>query len=232
MLQVEPSFQLCPLSYPLTQSGNVCLSFKLSNPHASGIGLATGERLIDEFLDSRPLTSHLILIPTTRSQRKSRETIDSLRAHLHRAAQTSKGLQARAGADHDWRDAVKRVHVLSIQIDLCDLLSVYKAAEQLVSGTISVPPGGDPEEEAGLANVRIPRLDAVVFNAGFGGWSGLNWPRVFQMIFTQGIVQSVTWPTFKIADPGAAVKTKFLKEDQVFINHLYTLTKTRILFGS
>ncbi|CAM1506401.1 Fc.00g060420.m01.CDS01 [Cosmosporella sp. VM-42] len=87
----------------------------------SGIGLGIGERLIDEFLSTRSLTSHLILLPTTRSPSKSLQTISSLRAYAARAAQTSTSLHSRAGDLYNWQDTVRRIHVLSLQLDLCDL---------------------------------------------------------------------------------------------------------------
>ncbi|EEU41046.1 uncharacterized protein NECHADRAFT_91272 [Fusarium vanettenii 77-13-4] len=164
----------------------------------SGIGLSIGERLIDEFLSTRSLKSHLILIPTTRSKSKSLQTIRTLRSYAQRAAQTSTALRSRIGDSYRWEDTVARIHVLSLQLDLCDLRQVYTFAEELVHRPVSNPEGLEGEY---LRDVRIPRIDTAIFNAAYGGWSGVDWPMAIWVILTQGLVQSVTWPTFKKALP-------------------------------
>ncbi|KAL7925193.1 3-ketosteroid reductase [Trichoderma austrokoningii] len=170
----------------------------------SGIGLGTGQRLIDDFLATRPLTAHLILIPTTRSASKSLVAITALRAHAEHAAKTSTALRARYH-DHDaekgeynWRDAVRRIHVLSLTLDLCDLRGVHAFAETLCRGRVSNPEGLEGEY---LRNVRIPRLDTVIFNAAYGNWSGCNYPKAVWKILYEGLVQAVTYPTFKNSLP-------------------------------
>ncbi|KAH7027885.1 3-ketosteroid reductase [Microdochium trichocladiopsis] len=169
----------------------------------SGVGLGISQRLIDDFLSTKPLSSHLILLPTTRSARKSSETIYALREYLHGAATTSPKARAHAGINYDPEDAIGRVHILSVQVDLCDLHSIYTAADQLVYGTISDPTGVLPD-------VKIPKLDAALFNAGIGGWSGLNWFGLFGQILRRGIPQATTYPTFKLAYPTVMLDTKKL----------------------
>ncbi|KAH8776468.1 hypothetical protein F5883DRAFT_487796 [Diaporthe sp. PMI_573] len=151
-------------------------------------------RLIDEFLTTRSLTSHLVLIPTTRDARKSAETTALLRSHLHKAA-ASPSLRARGAVDT--ADTAARVHLLSLQLDLCDFNTVYGAASQLLSGTLPLEGYND--------GVRIPRLDAVILNAGIGGWTGVNWLKCVRNFLAVGWVQAVTWPTFKVATPGMTV---------------------------
>jgi len=172
----------------------------------SGIGLGIGERLIDEFLSTRPLTAHLILLPTTRSEAKSRQTIRALRAHAITAAKTSTTLRSRAAADDDdengyrWEDHAARVHVLSLQLDLCDVRAVYELADRVCTGTLSNPEGVEgPDAE--LRDVVVPRLDAVVCNAAYGGWSGLRYLYFLWTLLCDGFVQSVTWPKVKVAYP-------------------------------
>ncbi|POR33847.1 Vigilin 1 [Tolypocladium paradoxum] len=164
----------------------------------SGIGLGTAQRLIDDFLATRSLASHLVLLPTTRSNTKSLQAIREIRAYAVHAAQTSAGLRSRAGADYKWQDTVARIHVLSLPLDLCDLRAVRRFAGRLRRGTVSNPPGLEGEY---LVDVRVPRLDSVVFNAAYGGWAGCDYPRAVWSILTKGLVQSVTWPTFKNALP-------------------------------
>ncbi|TDZ59752.1 3-keto-steroid reductase [Colletotrichum trifolii] len=175
----------------------------------SGVGLGICQRLIDDFLATRPLSAHLILIPTTRSVRKSRETISTLRQHLSDTAATSRALRSRAGPDYDPEDTTSRIHLLSTQLDLCDLPSVYSCAANLLAGHITDPT--DPKSTP----YKIPRLDSVVFNAGFGGWTGLDWTGLFTSLFTKGLVSTVTWPCFKLARPGAVLNQRPVRSDLV-----------------
>lgn len=140
------------------------------------------------------MTSHLVLIPTTRDTRKSAETTALLRKHLHKIA-TSPRLRARGAVDP--AATASRVHILSLQLDLCDFTTVHAAASQLVSGTLPLD-GHD-------GGVRIPRLDAVIFNAGMGGWTGVHWFGAAHHFLTGGWIQATTWPTFKVAPAGETV---------------------------
>lgn len=99
------------------------------------------------------------------------------------------------------------MHILSPQLDLVDIKSVYGFAERLVRGTVSNPPDEDGMAD-NLTDVRVPRLDAVIFNAGFGGWDGLDWFGMARMCLFEGVVQAVTWPDFKVSSAGAVVKQK------------------------
>lgn len=159
--------------------------------------------MIDNFLASRSLSSHLILIPTTRTAKKSQDTVVALRNHCRKTAKTSKSLRSRAGPDYDPRDTTRRIHILSVQLDLCNLPSIQNAAQQLVNGTLSSPCDDGYFEP--LVDVEIPRLDALIFNAGIGGWTGLNWWLVIHHVLTEGVVQATTWPIFKAATAGCTV---------------------------
>ncbi|KAK4134853.1 3-keto steroid reductase-like protein [Trichocladium antarcticum] len=169
----------------------------------SGIGFGIGERLINEYLTTRSLSSHLVVIPTTRSVKKSQETIDALRKHTKEFAATSEALRARGGRSYDPKQTTRRVHILSVQLDLCSLPAIRRAADQLVSGTVGSP--SNDGDFASLVDVRIPRLDSVIFNAGMGGWYGLDWSKVFHNIFTKGLISATTWPTFKGAVGGRVI---------------------------
>lgn len=83
---------------------------------------------------------------------------------------------------------------------------MHAAASQLVGGTLAL--------EGHDGGVRIPRLDAVIFNAGIGGWTGVNWFKLVHNLFTAGWVQATTWPTFKIATAGATVNPLRQKKQQ------------------
>lgn len=93
---------------------------------------------------------------------------------------------------------MRRIHVLSLTLDLCDLRGVYAFAEKLCRGRVSNPEGLEGEY---LRNVRIPRLDTVIFNAAYGNWSGCNYPKAVWKILSEGLVQAVTYPTFKNSLP-------------------------------
>ncbi|ORY61207.1 uncharacterized protein BCR38DRAFT_476006 [Pseudomassariella vexata] len=174
----------------------------------SGVGLGIGQRLIDEFLATRSVSSHLILIPTTRSTTKSSETIHVLRAHLTKAV-GSRNLRARPG--YNAQSAINRIHLFSVELDLCKLPSVYEAAERLDRGDIRDPTG----ITAGGQPVAIPRLDAVLLNAGYGGWSGLSWLEFARQFFSVGMVQATTFPSFKVAIPSKALPPQEISTSEV-----------------
>ncbi|KAJ4393291.1 3-keto-steroid reductase [Gnomoniopsis smithogilvyi] len=161
----------------------------------SGVGLGICERTIDTFLTERPLTSHLVLLPTTRSARKAAETVASLRQHVLHAASTNKSLKQRGV--RELNETLGRVHVASVQLDLCDLSTVRSASEQLVNGTLYF--------DDIRAEVKIPRLDAVIFNAGIGGWSHVSWLAFAWDIVTEGWIQATTRPTSKRSVAGLTV---------------------------
>ncbi|KAK4171843.1 putative 3-keto-steroid reductase [Triangularia setosa] len=169
----------------------------------SGIGFGICQRLIDDYLSTRSLTSHLILIPTTRSLKKSQETITALREHAQKFAESSPALRSRTGQNYNPQQATRRIHILSVQIDLCNLPTITAAASQLLDGTLSSP-STSPLFES-LTNVKIPRLDSIIFNAGIGGWYGLNYAKVAHNIFTKGLISATTWPTFKGGNSGQTI---------------------------
>lgn len=175
----------------------------------SGIGLGICQRLIDTFLATRSLTSHLVVIPTTRSPKKSAETIALLRKQLRRTASSdalSTSIASRASSSYSHpRDTLKRVHILSVQLDLCDFTTIHKAADQLVNRTLSTPALADDVDFEVLKDVKIPRLDAVVLNAGIGGWTGVDWLKAVKNFLTSGWIQATTWPEFKAAESGYTV---------------------------
>ena len=49
---------------------------------------------------------------------------------------------------------------------------------------------------------ELPRLDAVILNAGSGGFTGLNWPQAIWAVMTD-LVHAVTWPAYKRASIGS-----------------------------
>lgn len=98
-----------------------------------------------------------------------------------------------------------RVHILSLSLELCDLRNIYAFADALNNGTVSNPEGLEGEY---LRNVRVPRIDSVIFNAAYGGWSGVNYPGAIWSVLTKGIIETATYPDFK-----TALATGILNED-------------------
>lgn len=59
----------------------------------------------------------------------------------------------------------------------------------------------------GLNDVRIPRLDALILNAGMVGWKGLNWPTaVWTVLFDT--VEAVSYPSYNLANVGRLIKSQ------------------------
>jgi 3-keto steroid reductase len=187
---------------------------------------------------------------------KTRFTISRLRAHLRKLVDYSpfaKKLRAKAeaqGTEYKWEDMVQRVHFLGVEVDLCNLRSVYALADRLVNGTVGSPdattfdgmklPHGSPGTQSysenakqdrwalsqepgsigaqrswgwGLSGLRLPRLDVIILSAGIGGWIGVDWlPAVRDVLFDT--VEAVTWPTFKLPNVGAVVRSQSSFEAQ------------------
>ena len=193
----------------------------------SGIGFGTCQRLIDEYLPTKPLTSHLILLPTTRSAAKSLETVRSLREYAERYAIDSvASFAARSPPEkpaYTWRDTVSRIHILSPIIDLCDLRALHALAERLCHGTMSNPEGLEGEY---LTNVRIPRIDSLICNAAYGGWSGWSVYGAIKMIVTKGFLQAITYPEFKVALPTCILneRPKYQYPEKPLLGEVFTAT--------
>lgn len=47
----------------------------------------------------------------------------------------------------------------------------------------------------------FPKLDAIILNAGIGGWSGIDWPNAVWGVCTD-LLHQVTWPSYKISPIG------------------------------
>jgi 3-keto steroid reductase len=78
-----------------------------------------------------------------------------------------------------------RIKLEGVLVDLTKLLTVKALAKQLLA--------------------RKQRLDAVIWNAGVAGWSGINYPKATWDLI-RGMVQAATYPKFMICDVGALTK--------------------------
>lgn len=54
----------------------------------------------------------------------------------------------------------------------------------------------------------------MIFNAGIGGWTGVNWLKLAHHFLTAGWVQATTWPTFKVAPAGMTVNPLSRRQQQ------------------
>jgi 3-keto steroid reductase len=153
---------------------------------------------------------HLILILCTRSPIKTRFTISRLRAHLRKLVEYSSfatKLRAKAkeqGAEYHWGVMVHRVHFIGVEVDLCDLKSVYALADKLVNGTVGSP------DATTMDGLRLPHASPGTKNYSDGaqqdrwalsqepgsmgaqrswGWglSGLRIPRLDVVILNAGM---------------------------------------------
>ncbi|KAL9075211.1 MAG: hypothetical protein Q9157_004115 [Trypethelium eluteriae] len=147
----------------------------------SGLGFAIACRLITEFLETRPLSETLILIVTTRSTRKSDDTVSRLQLHVDRTVRKSRGQSSEKERPYEYA----RIKLKSEIVDLTSIISVQQLAQRL-------------QESA-------HKIDTLILNAGIGGWTGVNWLNAVWTVSTDW-VHATTWPTMKIAGKGWLAK--------------------------
>ncbi|KAH7135973.1 3-keto-steroid reductase [Dendryphion nanum] len=146
----------------------------------SGVGFAIGCRLIDEFLQTHPQEQSLVLIITTRNKSKGDATIKLLKQHLDKVCR-------RFEVDIPGVSALLQRRVIFRQevLDLSSLISIQKLSKRL--------------------HETVPKLDAVICNAGIGGWEGVNFGKAIWLILTDW-KNAMTWPTFKRSGVGWRTK--------------------------
>ena len=136
--------------------------------------------MIDEFLYTRPQSQTLQLLFSTRDARKSQDTQERLHAHFQR---TLKAANARTPGVSLLLES--RIKLEPVLVDLLKLDSVKTLAEQLLT--------------------RGQSLDAVVWNAGIAGWTGLNWPKAILHV-TFDLLHATTYPRYMNAHVGLLSK--------------------------
>lgn len=122
----------------------------------------------------------MVLITTTRDQKKGDATVEQLRNHLQKACKNLERSVPGSSTLHQ-----QRVHFRPELLDLTSLVSVQKLSRRLRETT--------------------PKLDSVICNAGIGGWDDLYWGRAVWTILTNWR-SAVTWPTFKKSGLGWVTK--------------------------
>ncbi|OJJ49430.1 hypothetical protein ASPZODRAFT_92105 [Penicilliopsis zonata CBS 506.65] len=78
-----------------------------------------------------------------------------------------------------------RVTFVSENVDLTDLVSVRALSRRLVAS--------------------MPKLDAIILNAGSGGFTGVNWPQTIWGVCTD-LVHALSWPWYKLSEVGVLTK--------------------------
>ena len=141
------------------------------------------------------------MIVTTRSATKSRQTIEELRQYLRK--EEARAAAAKSSLHPD------RIHLASVELDLCNLPSVHAAAERLRSSPLSIYTGTSKDVSSPHT---IPRLDSVIFNAGIGGWTGIDWLNLVTNVLFDGILQAMTFPRCKASPSGLLVDPMTGKE--------------------
>ncbi|KAI9867773.1 MAG: 3-keto-steroid reductase [Trichoglossum hirsutum] len=82
-------------------------------------------------------------------------------------------------------DGTARVSYQAEIVALDSLLSVQRLSRKLLT--------------------QLPKLDVIILNAGYGGWTGVDyWMSVRQSM--SSFIQSVTWPTYKLSNVGVVTK--------------------------
>ena len=120
----------------------------------------------------------MTIIFTTRSPKKSEETLEKFQRQL-----------SSFGTSFAAQRFTRRVHLQPENVDLTSLLSIRALCQKLL-----------------LSN--IPKLDAVIFNAGVSGTVALNWPLAFyQLCFD--FLECMTRPLFKIQSVGSLTQQQF-----------------------
>nr|POE47231.1 3-keto-steroid reductase [Quercus suber] len=143
----------------------------------SGLGFATCCRLIDEFLVTRPQSQTLHLLFSTRDTRKGNDALSRLNKHLQKTLR-----EANARTPGVARLLEARIKLENVLVDLTKLLSVKALAKQLL--------------------MRQEKLDAVVWNAGIAGSSGLSWFKAVWSIVTD-TVHATTYPDYMSCEVGS-----------------------------
>jgi 3-keto steroid reductase len=98
-------------------------------------------------------------------------------------------------AKHRTQASRSKVYFQPEILELTSLLSVRELSRKLLASD-------------------LPYLNAIILNAGIGGWSGVKWVEVTWKILT-GIRQATTFPTFKLGVAGLITNPQIPKDNLV-----------------
>jgi 3-keto steroid reductase len=91
------------------------------------------------------------------------------------------------------QQALQRIHLRPENLELTNLLSVRALSQKLLASD-------------------IPRLDAIILNAGIGGWVGIDWLLLSRKIVVDWR-RATTWPTSKLGAVGLVARPQLLPVD-------------------
>ncbi|KAJ5778060.1 Short-chain dehydrogenase/reductase SDR [Penicillium odoratum] len=108
-----------------------------------------------------------------------------------KAQDTARRLEAHLRTTAPFPEDFSRVRFLPESVDLGSLVSVRACSRRL--------------------NSTFPKLDAIILNAGVGGFSGIDWPNAIWKVCTD-LLHSVTWPDYKLSPVGVLTEKQTCKE--------------------
>jgi 3-keto steroid reductase len=117
-----------------------------------------------------------------------------------KAQDTIRGLEAHLRGTSPSSSAAARIHFVSESVDLGNLVSVRELSRKLVH--------------------TLPRLDAIILNAGIGGWSGIHWPKAIWGVCTD-LIHQVTWPNYKLAATGVLTAKQTKTEEEPALGSIF-----------
>ncbi|MCJ1463219.1 3-keto-steroid reductase [Pseudocyphellaria aurata] len=92
------------------------------------------------------------------------------------------------------KKAQTRISFQPERLDLTSLHSVRLIAQKLV--------------------YTLPKIDSILLNAGFSGFTGVNWPLAIWSVLTN-LVAAVTYPTFKLSGVGFTTSPQIVDNDDL-----------------
>ena len=87
------------------------------------------------------------------------------------------------------------------QVDLTSLQSVHALSTHLLA--------------------TLPRLDVVILNAGYGGLTGIDWPRAAWAIPTD-LLYEITYPSYNVSAVGLTTKSQTSSDDEPPLGTVFT----------
>ena len=170
--------------------------------------MSIAKRVATDFLRNYPADKTITVIFTTRSTRKSTDTLQQLLSHLERQQQQQQQQYGKAmgeakGNEHrhgGGQPAAPRVHFFAAQVDLTDLRSVAALAR--------------------LLKHSFPKIDAAIFNAGMGAFLGIDWLACF-VALARDWIGAVTHPEFKLQELGRTCSSGGFTVGEVFCANVF-----------
>ncbi|KAK5080273.1 3-keto-steroid reductase [Lithohypha guttulata] len=111
---------------------------------------------------------------------------------VRKGSETLRTLQAHLRKHHPIQQH-SRMTFQPENVELTSLVSVRDLAHKLVSST------------------DLARIDAVICNAGIGGWTGLDWYKAVTHVLAD-LMNNTVWPAYKLGTIGSVTKLQLPQE--------------------